>query len=796
MINMEDIMIPEVDRGDSVIEEMSQDSIKSQIFTKSQLDIVESYPNANEILLIKAGPGSGKTLTIARRILYLIEELKISPDQILVLSMTNRAVEALTTTLKSLSESYLSERVNISTFHSFCSHLLEDYGSLYDENYKNIRLLDDLSWRSFSSIFTTKTATIKGKSISGSLTPTKLEKVIASIKVGKTTIKEAASEFKISEEYLSGLIEYLNKNGMKRYPDFISDAIKLMNKSLNSQNLPVIHQLANYKIIIIDEFQDMHYSLLKIIQNISSYPGLDNEGKHITIAGDPNQCIYEFLGSDPKLFDDIGKHFPNFKVTEKNIEETFRLSDEVLKVSTEIALRPNGLLDNYLSSIKSVKQFGIKPIYFSNGSVMEEYDFIANEISRLILESGGLLKLSDIIILTRTNREIYAISEYFEKHYSIKCNKFGDSTKWVSSNIHIFLDILNILNFNWGSEFCLMCIFLVIDTKPNARMRIAKLFSAFETTEISEPDKLIDFMLDDLSNNGDFFSSIYKPVEFKHILATFKNFLEQCRTEIEFQKDNHNPKSIMESLLRITRSSNLLEYLNNPQDISIDESEASISKKTKTHRKDLETNVIMFYSSLTISYRKFLEAESDKNFIDFFLRSYSEDTPVIKHDMINLSTVHTAKGLEFPVVFIPGAMPRFSWNSLYTSDNEKPDPSKGRLLYVATTRTKSLLYVGSSEPLNNLSPKMNELFSDKLPSFNSKFKGQGTLLHTLSTDLNRVYPNESKLSEGAKLYANFFKKSTPKLARSFSTTSKIYAGYRSSIQMQVLFSRFGRFKRL
>ncbi|KAK6461351.1 ATP-dependent DNA helicase HMI1 mitochondrial precursor [Scheffersomyces coipomensis] len=738
--------------------------------TDSQRKIIETVPKPREILLVKAGPGSGKTLTMARRIVHLVEQHNIKPEEILVLSMTNRAVGMLKSTLCSISHEESANQINISTFHSFCSRLLEEYGPPYDDAYTKIRLLDDMSWRSFSTIFSAKSISLGGATINGNLTAAKLDKLLSSIKVGELTITEAAQKSNVSEEYLKELIHYLDRNGMKRYSDFITDAIKLMNTSLKGDSSKWIHELANYKIIIVDEFQDMHNSLLKIVKRVVSYPCYDGTTKHLTIAGDPNQCIYEFLGSNPDLFNDIHKEFPDFSLNEQHIHETFRLTPEVLKVSAEVILKPNGLLTEIHKEIKSVKPDGGKPVLYARDTPLEEYDFIASEISRLILQSGGLFSFSDFTILLRSNKEVNDVADHLNEYYGIKCNKLGQSTNWVTSKVHLFLDILNLISEKYGSEFCLMCILMIMDDKPMAKGRISKLFNALQTIDNSEPKYLMNYILQDLkdpkeknkgSDSNGIFSSIYKLPDHSLTTSYLTKFLEGISKERELLSHNQNPQLIMESLLRIVSSGNLLEHLNTPTSYSLSPSKSSKIDMIENHRSNLDINISSFYNSLISSHKTYLAGNTEKDFISHFLRTYSEDVPVFRSDMVNVSTVHTAKGLEFPVVFIPGSNNHYiaDWSSLFQDDNIKIDPVKARLFYVACTRTKHFLYVGSRDRLKSLSSSMNEFFTESLPDLTSPDSHHKSILSNLSLELDRKLPSTQKISLGTSLYSKFYQNS-------------------------------------
>jgi ATP-dependent DNA helicase HMI1 len=783
--------------------------------TPSQQQII-SYPaQPNRILTIKAGPGSGKTFTVVKRIEFLIKN-GIRPDEILVLSMTNRAVNSLRDKLTSLIGAELAQNVNVSTFHSFCASLVDNFGPLFFPNLTRKRLMDDLGWRNFSNIFLGKSIGVNGYTIKGNLTPSSLEKMLNGIKSGEMSVDEAASKNNVSKEYVRALLDYLDKNGIMRYQDFIIEALVLMEMSLKG---PLIPQLENYKVVIVDEFQDMHYLLLNVVKGVVNYPTSEKSqndaietvggdtfqeapavlgmaevsepqevpavvgmaevsefhspsttssniapsktdsflSKHLSIAGDPNQCIYEFLGSKPDLIDNLHLQFPNATIDELSIQESFRLTPEILLASHKI-LRTD-------SSLKSMRPNLYKPIAYNTPSRSEEHQYIGIEITRLILELGGLLKPSDFIILCRSNKEIDDISEYFTHNFGFKCNKFSLTVPWIKSKVHILLDLLAVLNKRAGSDFGLLCTLLLIDKRYGSRARVSKLFTHFDKWRVDnfpnqyQENVLEDYLRKELDTNKSTLDKIFKGPDHtktKKQLSLFLESIEMARKQLD--KSQH-PKTILETLQGIVGNLMILEYMN---------------EESGDSTKSLEVHLASFYKSLEHSHKKFLKLEENESFVDFFLGLYNDDIPILDNDMVNISTIHSAKGLEFPVVFVPGCS-QYSgqpfWESLLYDENtvkdrlsdEKNDKtrsektrlynerymSNARLFYVACTRAKSLLYIGTPLRLPEL---INKYFTSNKPVL------CGDSLKKLAGLLERDLPSTIKIDNGAQLFQDLVAK--------------------------------------
>lgn len=762
--------------------------------TESQAKVIEFPPEMNKILVVKAGPGSGKTSTIVKRIAYLLSLEKLKPEEILVLSMANRSVNGLKKYLMNTLSEELTNCISINTFHSFCGGLVDQYGSQYSPSFKKKTLMDDLSWRSFSNIFLGKYISLSGRTVEGNLTPPSLERLLIAVKSGNLTIPQAAYKYKVSKEYIEALIMYLESNGMIRYHDLLVNALELINLSLQPQadgNKNLIPQLKKYKAVIVDEFQDIHPQLLLVVKAVIEYPTSGFEKgdiKHLTIAGDPNQSIYEFLGSKPELIHKIQLEIPGTEVIQLPINESFRITPEILNAVTEICLKPTGLYDPSLE-LRSIRDHGHKPIINRHNSNKDEYAFIASEITRLICELGGLLKPSDFVILTRSNKEIEEISKFLTQTYNIKCNRFSLSVSWIKSKVHILLDILNVINKGPSSDFGLLCVISILDQKLGSSSRISKLFNLSNKWKISKglqpkENALEEYILHHLElldihseenrstakkNKKSLYDikSIYKMPKYSDEVLRLKSFMDSIQSVrkdlIQNDKDSQNPTRVLSSLLRVLTELGLLEYLNLPELSNKRNTKHPDSIDTeKDYKRLLKSYLQAFNKSLKYSYECYIEQNPltrEKLFIEYFLRSYNEEVPTMDREMINLSTVHTAKGLEFPVVFIAGAAQGAKslsfWDSLLLDSPETHAQSKARLFYVACTRARNLLYIGTNKHFDTFLPNVTKNLTTELPNMNSLVNAKNSLLESLAGDLHRKIPDKFKIKEGKQLYNEF-----------------------------------------
>ncbi|KAL7666374.1 DNA 3'-5' helicase [[Candida] zeylanoides] len=675
--------------------------------TESQHTAIVFPPTPNTLLCIRAGPGSGKTHTLVNRIAYLVSRDLVQPHEVLVLSMANRSVKSLRASLVRAVGEPVANRIQLSTFHSFCGLMLEQYGPRFGPKFAR-RLMDDASWRAFATIFSRKSIRVGGVSIEGDISAANLHRMLAAVKSGHLSVERAHKKYGVSRRYIEALLAYVDANGMGMYSDIISDYLEMVR--LAAASGAPIEALAHYKVVVVDEFQDMYPELLRVVASVAG------PLKHLTIAGDPNQSIYEFLGSTPGLMRNVERHLPGYAVTTVELREVFRSTPQIVSAASAISFAA-------ASAGPVVRPAGHKPVVVAHASPEEEHFFIAREVTRLICASGGLLTPSDFAVLTRTNLELAQV-ERLLTGYSIQCNKLASTAMWTHSRVSLFINVLLVLQNHHGANFALLCILQVLD--PQGSRRTSQLFNATDSIEA--------YLADPASAHL-----------FKRAPATLKrvrDFLGAIGRARETLASAQSPTLLLEVLLEICERAHLLPYLNQQPDLAV----------------CLES----FGQSLEYHYAHC----PDGCFLDYFVRNYGDHIPIVDRDSVNLSTIHAAKGLEFAVVFITGATKLFgsaSWDSLLSGGSAKRLET-ARLFYVASTRAKHLLYIGA---LQRPAPHAAAYLSSTLPQMGDS-TGGATLLERLSDDLQRAMPSQRRLARGKTIFNQFRQEYRP-WARSMHT---------------------------
>lgn len=622
------------DLVEQTFEEVSVTSTQQKIIT---------YPVENDkTLQIVSGPGAGKTTTLCYRIAYLLEHLNYKPEEILILSMTNKAVDNMKQSLLNLLKNQeLVDNLGIYTFNSFCHNFLNEC----DKDFLSSDIIEDAGWRTIIQLLESKKR----------ITKFKLQKLLRELsKLNETQLDDylqlLSKLHNISEDDIIKIMKILKSMKILTHSDILNRAKKLLSED---NDIELTH-----KITIVDEFQDMYQDLYDVIKLVS-------KGTHLTIAGDLNQSIYGFLGSDPVK---INNQLNELNLIEKiEMFESFRSSPEIIKCSNSLiydeeeCLKRNNL-DNF--AIK----FGPKPIYNVFENNIQQFEFISTEINRLISESEGLIQLKDIAILTRTNKQIDKLSSHFES-IGIQSHKLSSTPSWLSNDLFHFVDYLKIVFNPFNANFPILC---TLDLLPKIGPKtIRKLYSL----SMEENKPIYDYL--STFNNKSFLNYYNRLESYRGLDFNDPNAIFQCATDLgqslgltaRISKNSISKELILKQLYDFKENLNLMNQLR-PENMTL---------------------------------------------LEFFLENYSNLLPTsLTENSVSLSTIHSAKGLEFPIVFLPEFKPhglRPMWDpysSFYLTEEDK------RLEYVGMTRAKNLLYMQMNSI--DIDPREERVFDKSLIS--------------------------------------------------------------------------------
>ncbi|MBW2165040.1 MAG: UvrD-helicase domain-containing protein [Deltaproteobacteria bacterium] len=592
-------------------------------------------------LLIVAGPGTGKTLTLTHRIAYIITERKVSTDNILAVTFTNKAAREMKDRLLLLMDK-TKKLPEVTTFHSFCFKILKDLN-----NDKNYTIIDDYD-RKTLIIEAIKQAEIKGNKVSTKLSA--LLKMIVSAKQNILSPQDNLKEINESEtEELSAIYkEYqniLSIQGLYDYEDLIFNMVRLLESDMDFCK----KYQDKYKYIFVDEYQDLNQGQYRIIK------ALTNPDSNICVIGDPDQSIYGFRGSDVRYFKSFLRDYPEAEAI--NLNQNYRSTETILEASYQ--------------TIKNHRE------YNALGSASRVYSDIKGT------------KTINIIELVSEKAEAVAIGKIIEKmiggigFHSIDYGSVDSSCTKKQMGFSDFA----VLFRSWIQSKIIADVF----DNANIPYQILSRENAFNSKGVSE---LLSFLkiIDDRGSYVDFerIIDLTKPGIGKKTLETFKTWCYKNK----FSLKEAMLKTCRFPVVGLSKSSqqklygfivNTLKIKEKIKDLSLEEKLLYLSEKTKI--KDIITEQAL--NDIIVVTRNPDVKSSD--FLSSIALHTDTDIYSSRAEKVSLMTMHTAKGLEFPVVFIAGSEDGFIPMKKY--GDEEPDiDEERRLFYVAMTRARERLY--------------------------------------------------------------------------------------------------------
>ena len=589
----------------------------------------------NGPLLILAGAGSGKTRTITYRIAYMIQELGISPYSILAVTFTNKAAKEMRERVENLIGED-GKRAMISTFHSFGLRLLRVYSKIigYDSNF-TIYDTDDQK-KVVKGIM--KQLVIKNKD----LTEGKIVSRISKLKEDGISPEEYEKDHRfepdanIIYEVYKRYNQTLKENNGMDFSDILTNTYKLL------ENREVLEKLQEkFKYIMVDEYQDTNNIQYKIINKIAA------KYRNICVVGDENQSIYGFRGADIRNILDFEKDYPDAVVIK--LEENYRSTKIILDAANEVIKNNKTSKDKKLWTKKvSGDKIILKPC--SDGR--DEVNFVIEEIVEMRKDGR---RYNDFTILYRTNAQSRLFEEGFLR-YNIPYKVFGGMQFYQRAEIKDILAYLSVIN-NTRDGINLDRIINVPKRKIGDKT-IEKIKNYAEEKGLSIYDSL---------KEAENISGLSSAVTEK--LKEFSNMMAELE-ELSFELP------VSELFDEVIKKAGYFSYLNS----SYDDAESRIENVEELKNSIIELENVV--DNLTL--REYLENVS--------LVSATDDLDS-EREYVKLMTIHNAKGLEFPVVFLVGMEDEIFPNTTKVMiDNESLEEER-RICYVAITRAEEKLYI-------------------------------------------------------------------------------------------------------
>lgn len=591
-------------------------------------------------LLIMAGAGSGKTRVVTQKIAYLIEEKNVFPGNILAITFTNKAANEMKERVADLLDTNV-DRMWIGTFHSICVRILR---------------------RDIDKIGYTNSFTIYDRDDQITL----IRECIKELDLNKDMYKESSVLARISslkdlqvdpEEYIIenygdyrerklGELYQLYEKKLKQYNALDFDDLLIKAVELLNQEKKILSYYQNkFEYVFVDEYQDtnkIQYHLVKLLSALH---------RNICVVGDSDQSIYSWRGADISNILDFEKDFEGAKVI--FLEQNYRSTKKILKVANEV-IKYNH--DKYPKKLWTDKEDGADVIYEQVEHSNEEGSFVARKI-RQLLDKG--YKLSDFAVLYRTNAQSRVFEEAF-LNQALPYKIVGGLKFYDRKEIKDIIAYLKVLE-NPDDNISLK---RIINT-PRRGIGNASI-DKIEAYANQEDESMYAALLD--IDNIDGLSTRAK--------NSLKGFVEMMNT-LMAKKEIMGLKDLIEELIA---TSGYIEDL---------ERDKTIESKTRIE------NIMEF-----LSVAKDFEDKNEGAKLEDFLANVSLLSDVDKtlddNNLITLMTVHSAKGLEFPVVFLVG-MEDGLFPIARAMDSEEDLEEERRLCYVAITRAEEVLYITNAQ---------------------------------------------------------------------------------------------------
>ena len=612
-------------------------------------------------LLILAGAGSGKTKVLTVRIAHLLAQ-GVNPYEILAITFTNKAAKEMKSRVESLVGD-VANRIWLSTFHSFCAKFLR------------FELDNFLGYNSNFTIYDTSDsqavikAALKALNLDDKYYP--VGAMIGAISDAKNKLLFASDFRKQARDFyqqkVADVYEYyereLRKNNGLDFDDLLLVAVKL----LQSNEAVLDKYSKRFRYVMIDEYQDTNHAQYLLAKLLASH------WKNIAVVGDADQSIYAWRGADIQNILDFEKDYPN--CTSIKLEQNYRSTKIILDAANAVIENNEGRPKKNLWTDKTE---GAKIQHFTAQSEHEEAAFIGDTIAKKHDIHG--VPYGDMAILYRTNAQSRVLEEALIKR-ALPYTMVGGTKFYDRKEIKDVLAYLRVL-YNPFDDLSLLRI-INVPKRSIGATTVAKL-------------------QDYARANG---TSLFMTLTQLHLVDTIKGKTKEKLEEFGIliftlvaEMEDKTVLDILESILDRTGYLAQLEESTDPQDQARAENIGELLSVAKDFQDTNPTGTV----------EDFLEQVALVNDVDSFEQEESK---------VTLMTLHAAKGLEFPIVFLGGLEEGLFPHSRTLMNPEEIEEER-RLAYVGITRAEKELYISNATTrtvFGRTSSYLPSRFIDEIP---------------------------------------------------------------------------------
>ena len=630
-------------------------------------------------LLVVAGAGSGKTRVLTRRIAYIMARREIRPYEILAITFTNKAAGEMKERVADL-VGPIARSMWVSTFHSSCVRMLRQ----------------EVERLGYSSSFTIYDSADSQKLISKVMESLNLDSKRYPARQFQHLISNAKNELQTPHDYL--------RQVSNQFETIVADVYTLYEKRLQQANamdfddlimktVQVLQQFpeakarfrSRFRHILVDEYQDTNHAQYVLIKELTGVEGDGYPVAELCVVGDADQSIYGFRGATIRNILQFEVDFPN--ATTVLLEQNYRSTQNILSAANSVITKNESRKEKNLWSDAGS---GSPLIGYIAESEYDEAEFVKSEIRDL--SDKGASTAGDTAVFYRTNAQSRVFEEVFMR-------------------AAIPYKVVGGLRFYERKEVKDLLAYVRLIVNPNDEVSLLRVIN-FPKRSIG--DRALEEVAAFASREGiSLWAALMRITEITAVpnkaaqaIAAFTSMITALQTLLEAKT---KPSVIIEAALEQSGLLAELEHSNDPQDeVRLENLQELVSAALDYEERPLEE----LAEDEEISLAGFLEKVS--------LVADADEIPDGEDHggVVTLMTLHTAKGLEFPTVFLTGLEDGIFPHSR-TLDDPKEIEEERRLAYVGLTRAEKRLYLSRAEyRLTFGSPRYNPAsrFLDEIPT--------------------------------------------------------------------------------
>lgn len=591
-------------------------------------------------LLLLAGAGSGKTRVIVYRIAYLIQEKQVRPEQILAVTFTNKAAEEMRTRVERLTTESgvrLSSPPLISTFHSLCVRILR----------RDIDKLTEPALSNYTRDFTIYDSEDQARIIRNCMNDLNIDQKVISVRSIQSSISSAKSRG-IGWESLAlegsdlkretvAQVYKLYQERLERSNALDFDDLLLKTVSLLKHNPQVReHYNEKFSYILIDEYQDTNPPQFALVRLLTE------KQQNLCVVGDPDQSIYKFRSADIQNILDFEKHYPKARTIK--LVQNYRSTKVILETANRV-IRNN--TQRREKDLRTENEYGEKIKYYQAYDGDREAAFVAERVQYHLRQDSK----ARCVVLYRTNSQSRLFEEAFRR-LGIRYQIIAGFSFYERSEVKDVIAYLKLI-LNPHDNISLM---RVINT-PARGIGAATLEKIEVTARLNRISnwEAIELLVE-TGEGGRATSALNK----------FRAVVEKLRAAA----DDLKIAELIKCLLQETRYIEMLR---------------------EEHTEEAESRIFNLEELVSAAAESDEREETLVDFLDH--AALASDTDGYQNDVrVTLMTIHSAKGLEFPIVFLVG-LEQGLFPNARASQNMSELEEERRLCYVGITRAERYLYL-------------------------------------------------------------------------------------------------------